>query len=106
MFQYKRIWNARDFKLKGTSHHRIVAKAKPEIIILSIVIVAECYCNNLDTLQVVTYKNHALDNFMVDCVKKVSSPDVKIVRVGRVREDANEELKKILLRQVWFVGHN
>ena len=53
-----------------------------------------------------TYKNHALDNFMADCVKKVSSPDVKIVRVGRVREDANEELKKFLLRQVWFVGHN
>ncbi|KAK2558264.1 NFX1-type zinc finger-containing protein 1 [Acropora cervicornis] len=51
-------------------------------------------------ILVVTYKNHALDNFMVDCVKKVSSPDVKIVRVGRVREDANEELKKILLRQV------
>ena len=43
---------------------------------------------------------------MADCVKKVSSPEVKIVRVGRVREDANEELKRFLLRQVWFVGHN
>ena len=61
---------------------------------------------NLDTLQVVTYKNHALDNFMSGCVKKVSSPDVNIVRVGRVREDANEELKKCLLREVWVVDHN
>lgn len=84
----------------------MLQKQNLKIIILSIFIVAEYYCNNLDTLQVVTYKNHALDNFMADCVKKVSSPDVKIVRVGRVREDANEELKKFLLRQVWFVGHN
>ena len=66
----------------------------------------EYYFYNLDTLQVVTYKNHALDNFMSGCVKKVSSPDVNIVRVGRVREDANEELKKCLLREVWVVGHN
>lgn len=42
---------------------------------------------------------------MEDCIKKVS-PDVKIVRVGRVGEDASEALKKCLLRQVWFVGHN
>ncbi|XP_015763067.1 PREDICTED: NFX1-type zinc finger-containing protein 1-like [Acropora digitifera] len=51
-------------------------------------------------ILVVTYKNHALDNFMSGCVKKVSSPDAKIVRVGRVREDADEELKNCLLREV------
>ena len=42
---------------------------------------------------------------MSGCVKKVS-PDVKIVRVGRVREDANEGLKNCLLREVWVVDHN
>ena len=77
-----------------------------KVIILSIFIFVDYYCNNLDTLQVVTYKNHALDNFMSDCVKKVSSPDVKIVRVGRVREDADEGLKKCLLREVRVIGHN
>lgn len=83
----------------------MLQKQHPKIVILSIFIVAK-YWKNLDTNQVVTYKNHALDNFMSGCVKKVSSPDVNIVRVGRVREDANEELKKCLLREVWVVGHN
>ena len=84
----------------------MLQKQNLKIIILSIFIFVDYYCNNLDTLQVVTYKNHALDNFMSDCVKKVSSPDVKIVRVGRVREDAHEGLKKCLLREVRVIGHN
>ncbi|XP_068728425.1 NFX1-type zinc finger-containing protein 1-like [Montipora capricornis] len=50
-------------------------------------------------ILVVTYKNHALDNFMLDCIKKVSSPDVKIVRVGRVADEADDRLKKCLLRE-------
>ena len=47
-----------------------------------------------------TYKNHALDNFLKECLRKVSSPDVRIVRVGRWNEDAGDELKKCLLREV------
>jgi len=54
----------------------------------------------IDYLQVVTYRNHALDNFLLDCVKIVSSPDVKIVRVGTVGEDADSKLKQCLLREV------
>ena len=50
--------------------------------------------------QVVTYKNHALDNFLKDCLTKISSPDVKIVRVGRLAEDADDSLTKCLLREV------
>ena len=46
-----------------------------------------------------TYKNHALNNFLRDCLRKVSSPDVKIVRVGRLDEE-DDELKKCLLREV------
>ena len=53
-----------------------------------------------DYLQVVTYKNFALDNFLLECINKVSSPDVKIVRVGTLAEDANEKLKHCLLREV------
>ena len=56
------------------------------------------WCANY--LQVVTYKNFALDNFLLDCIKKVSSPDVKIVRVGTVAEDADGRLKQCLLREV------
>ena len=52
------------------------------------------------TSQVVTYKNHALDNFLKDCLNKVSSPEVKIVRVGSLPEDADEDLKKCLLTKV------
>ena len=48
----------------------------------------------------VTYKNLALDNFLLDCVKKVSSPDVKIARVGTLAEDADIKLKQCLLREV------
>ena len=51
-------------------------------------------------LQVVTYKNFALDNFLLDCIKKVSSPDVKILRVGAVAEDSDGRLKQCLLREV------
>ena len=47
-----------------------------------------------------TYKNHALDNFLKECLRKVSSRDVRIVRVGRWNEDAGDELKKCLLREV------
>ena len=48
-----------------------------------------------------TYKNHALDNFLKNCLDKVSSPDVKIVRVGRLLdENADEKLRKCLLREV------
>ena len=47
-----------------------------------------------------TYKNHALDNFLKECLRKVSSPDLKVVRVGRWSEDAGDELKKCLLREV------
>ena len=47
-----------------------------------------------------TYKNHALDNFLKECLRKVSSSDVKIVRVGRCNEEAGDELKKCLLREV------
>ena len=47
-----------------------------------------------------TYKNHALDNFLKDCISKVSSPDVKIVRVGRLDENADEKLRRCLLREV------
>ena len=53
-----------------------------------------------DYLQVVTYKNFALDNFLMECINKVSSPDVKIVRVGTLAEDANGKLKQCLLREV------
>ena len=49
--------------------------------------------------QVVTYKNHALDNFLKD-LDKVSSPDEKIVRVGRLADDADPRMTKILLREV------
>ncbi|CAH3144169.1 unnamed protein product, partial [Porites lobata] len=52
-------------------------------------------------ILVVTYKNHALDNFLKECLRKVSSPDVRIVRVGRWNEDAGDELKKCLLREVY-----
>ena len=37
---------------------------------------------------------------MRDCINKVSSPGVKIVRVGRLDEEANDDLKKCLLREV------
>ena len=47
-----------------------------------------------------TYKNHALNNFMRDSLSKVSSPGVKIVRVGRLDEDADDDLRKYLLREV------
>ena len=47
-----------------------------------------------------TYKNHALDNFLKECLRKFSSPDVKIVRVGRCSEEAGDQLKKCLLREV------
>ena len=47
-----------------------------------------------------TYKNHALYNFLKECLRKGSSPDVRIVRVGRWNEDADDELKKCLLREV------
>ena len=47
-----------------------------------------------------TYKNHALDNFLKECLRQVSSPDLKIVRVGRWSEEAGDELKKCLLREV------
>lgn len=56
------------------------------------------WCANY--LQVVTYKNLALDNFLLDCLTKVSSPDVKIVRVGTLADDADYRLKQCLLRQV------
>ena len=49
--------------------------------------------------QVVTYKNHALDNFLKD-LDKVSSPDEKIVRVGRLADDTDLRMTKILLREV------
>ena len=48
----------------------------------------------------VTYKNFALDNFLSGCIEKVSSPDVKIVRVGRVPEDADSRLRKCSLKKV------
>jgi len=51
-------------------------------------------------LQVVTYKNFALDNFLLDCIRKVSSPDVKIIRVGTVPEDADTRLRQCSLGQV------
>ena len=38
---------------------------------------------------------------MEDCLKKVSSRDVKIVRVGRLAEGASEKLEKCLLRKVY-----
>lgn len=38
---------------------------------------------------------------MEECLTKVSSHDVKIVRVGRLAEGASEELKKCLLREVY-----
>ena len=50
-------------------------------------------------LQVVTYKNHALNNFL-ETLAKNSSPDEKIVRVGNLPEDADEKLKRLLLREV------
>ena len=53
---------------------------------------SRCTCS-----QVVTYKNHALDNFLKECM---SSPDVKIVRVGTLAEDADKRLSNCLLREV------
>lgn len=50
-------------------------------------------------ILVVTYKNHALDNFL-EALAKDSSPDEKIVRVGNLPDDADEKLKKLLLREV------
>lgn len=65
-----------------------------------------CFGVPIDYLQVVTYKNFALNNFLLDCIKKVSSPNVKIVRVGTVAEDADERLKQCLLREVcWLINH-
>ncbi|XP_078352981.1 NFX1-type zinc finger-containing protein 1-like isoform X1 [Oculina patagonica] len=55
---------------------------------------------NHGPILVVTYKNHALDNFLKDCLAKVSSPDVKIVRVGTLPEDADYRLRKCLLYEV------
>ena len=49
--------------------------------------------------QVVTYKNHALNNFL-EALAKNSSPDEKIVRVGNLPEDADEKLKRLLLGEV------
>ena len=57
-----------------------------------------------NAFQVVTYKNHALNNFLKDCLTKVSSPDVKIVRVGRLDDDADDGLRKCLLREVCLKG--
>ena len=38
---------------------------------------------------------------MKECLHKVSSPDVKILRVGRLgNEDSDNELKKCLLKEV------
>nr|XP_058942771.1 NFX1-type zinc finger-containing protein 1-like [Pocillopora verrucosa] len=50
-------------------------------------------------ILVVTYKNHALNNFL-EALAKNSSPDEKIVRVGNLPEDADEKLKRLLLREV------
>ncbi|PFX18911.1 Helicase required for RNAi-mediated heterochromatin assembly 1 [Stylophora pistillata] len=50
-------------------------------------------------ILVVTYKNHALDNFL-EALAKDSCPDEKIVRVGNLPDDADEKLKKLLLREV------
>ena len=47
-----------------------------------------------------TYKNHALNNFLKDCLSKISSPDVKIVRVGSLDANEDEKLRKCLLREV------
>ena len=57
-----------------------------------------------NAFQVVTYKNHALNNFLKDCLKKASSPDVKIVRVGRLDDGADDGLRKCLLREVCLKG--
>ena len=46
-----------------------------------------------------TNKNHALDNFS-EALAKYSSPDEKIVRVGNLPEDADEKLRRLLLREV------
>lgn len=39
---------------------------------------------------------------MEDCLQKVSSHDVKIVRVGRLAQGASEELENCLLRKVFL----
>ena len=46
-----------------------------------------------------TYKNHALDNFL-EALAQYSSPDEKIVRVGGLPENADKKLKGLLLREV------
>ena len=52
-----------------------------------------------------TYKNHALNNFLEALVKN-SSPDEKIVRVGNLPDDADEKLKRLLLREVCLEINN
>ena len=52
-----------------------------------------------------TYKNHALNNFL-EALAKNSSPDEKIVRVGNLPEDADEKLKRLLLREVCLEINN
>ena len=49
--------------------------------------------------QVVTYKNHALNNFL-EALAQYSSPNEKIVRVGGLPENASKKLKGLLLREV------
>ena len=52
-----------------------------------------------------TYKNHALNNFLEALVKN-SFPDEKIVRVGNLPEEADEKLKRLLLREVCLEINN
>ncbi|XP_078352980.1 uncharacterized protein LOC144637775 isoform X2 [Oculina patagonica] len=55
---------------------------------------------NHGPILVITYKNHALDHFLEECLKNVPSYNAKIVRVGRLAEGASEELEKCLLKEV------
>ena len=50
--------------------------------------------------KVVTYKNHALDHFLDECLKKIPARDLKLVRVGTHDSAASEDLQARSLGKV------
>ena len=51
-------------------------------------------------LKVVTFKNHALDHFLDECLSKIPSRDLKLVRVGTQGTNASPALQKRTLGKV------
>ena len=51
-------------------------------------------------LKVVTFKNHALDHFLDECLSKIPSRDLELVRVGTQGTNASQALQKRTLGKV------